>query len=111
LAKDEQRGPGDLDDESSAADEPTAVWDIDALRKAGLTDVLDAQDSASLGPATPAVGMERPSIIIEEQPAAPRAQKPPTRPPRRPTGMSWPLLGAIAGGLSALAYVLIRLLR
>jgi hypothetical protein len=123
LAKDNPRGAGDLDpDDSSetshAADEPTAVWDVEALRKAGLSEVIDAPETAT-GPATPAVGIEveRPSMIVEQE--ATRTGAPRPAPAARhaamrkasPSDVGWVGLIAMAALLGAIAYVVIRLLR
>jgi hypothetical protein len=125
LVKDNPRGEGDLDraDDSSetshAADEPTAVWDVEALRKAGLSEVLDAPDT-SRGPATPAVGIEieRPSIIVEQEAArpnnSPRAGAPARRAALRKaaqTEVGWASLIAMAAVLGVIAYAVMRLLR
>jgi hypothetical protein len=125
LAKDNPRGAGDLDrsDDSSetshAADEPTAVWDIETLRKAGLSDVIDAPDTPATGPATPAVGMEveRPSMIIEQEPTRPSAPRPAASPRRAAmrraaqSDVGWVGLITMAALLGAIAYVVMRLLR
>jgi hypothetical protein len=128
LAKDNPRGAGDLDrsDDSSetshAADEPTAVWDIDALRKAGLSEVIDAPETPASAPATPAVGMEveRPSMIVEQEPTRPSAPRPAPAPaaPRRAairraaqSDVGWVGLITMAALLGAIAYVVMRLLR
>jgi hypothetical protein len=124
LVKDNPRGGGDLDraDDSSetshAADEPTAVWDVEALRKAGLSEVLDAPDT-SRGPATPAVGMEieRPSMIVEQEaarPSVPRGAAPARRAAVRKaaqTDVGWASLIAMAAVLGVIAYAVMRLLR
>jgi hypothetical protein len=130
LAKDNPRGAGDLDqsDDSSetshAADEPTAVWDIEALRKAGLSEVIDAPETPASAPATPAVGMEvgRPSMIVEQEPTRPSAPRPAPAPapaaPRRAairraaqSDVGWVGLLTMAALLGAIAYVVMRLLR
>jgi hypothetical protein len=125
LAKDNPRGAGDLDrsDDSSetshAADEPTAVWDIETLRKAGLSDVIDAPDTPATGPATPAVGMEveRPSMIVEQEPTRPSATRPAVSPRRAAmrraaqSDVGWVGLITMAALLGAIAYVVMRLLR
>jgi hypothetical protein len=126
LAKDNPRGAGDLDrsDDSSetshAADEPTAVWDIEALRRAGLSEVIDAPDTPATAPATPAVGMEveRPSMIVEQEPTRPSAPRSSTSSPRRAamrraaqSDVGWAGLITMAALLGAIAYVVMRLLR
>jgi hypothetical protein len=124
LVKDNPRGAGDLDpasdssETSHAADEPTAVWDVEALRKAGLSDVIDAPQTIS-GPATPAVGIEieRPSIIVDQEatrPSVPRPAAPARRAAIRKaaqTDVGWAGLIAMAALLGAIAYAVMRLLR
>ena len=128
MAKDEHRDPADLDDtaeSSHAADEPTAVWDMEALRKAGLGELVNLPEAPESVPATPAAGMQqRPSIIVDVQgtPAptnAPAAEAPqPKQPPRAlpapdapPSSGSWWSLVAMALALGVVAYLAIRLLR
>jgi hypothetical protein len=116
LAKDNHRDAGDLDDTgegSHAADEPTAVWDADALRKAGLAELLDAPDSPVSGPATPAMGfeVERPSIIVEDEDQAGARQVRTPAPGRPGTKLGWLSLVATALVLGGIAYAVIRLLR
>lgn len=125
MAKDNPRGAGELDesDDSSetshAADEPTAVWDIEALRKAGLSEVLDAPDTPATAPATPAVGIEvdRPSMIVDQEPTRPSALRPAPAPRRAAirraaqSDVGWVGLITMAALLCAIAYVVMRLLR
>jgi hypothetical protein len=121
LAKDEHREAADFDEgeSSHAADEPTAVWDMEALRKAGLSELANLPDEPASAPATPAEGMaQRPSMIVEEKPgaAASPANKPnpaepsASTPATRPSG-GWFGLIAMALLLAAAAYLAIRLLR
>ena len=131
MAKDEHRDPADLDDNaesSHAADEPTAVWDMEALRKAGLGDLANLPEAPESVPATPAEGMQqRPSMIVDEpgnpapnKPAAaaagatPQAKQPPRALPAAdaaPSGGSWWSLVGMALVLGVIAYLAIRLLR
>jgi hypothetical protein len=131
LAKDEHRDPADLDDAESshAADEPTAVWDMEALRKAGLGELANLPEAPESVPATPAEGMQqqRPSIIVNEAgnpapggPAAPaggaasQAKQPPRVLPAAdatPSSGSWWSLVGMALVLGVVAYLAIRLLR
>ena len=118
MAKDEHRDPADLDDNaesSHAADEPTAVWDMETLRKAGLGDLANLPESPDAAPATPADGMQRPSVIVDEpaKGAAPAAGKPETGPqqPVASNSSSWWGLLAMALALGAAAYFAIRALR
>ncbi len=83
--------PGLFDDEAIAyaADAPTAVWDDDSLKDAGLTDLLDARRAQA----------------ATKKPAPPR----PALAPRR--GPSWPMTIGLAAVLAVIAYALIRFLR
>jgi hypothetical protein len=124
LAKDEHRDPADFDDtgDSHAADEPTAVWDMETLRKAGLGDLANLPEGPDAAPATPAVGMSRPSMIVDEQAeaaakaaaaaqaaAASRDNSAPNAQPAQ-SGSWWSLV-AMAIALGAAAYFVIRALR
>lgn len=131
MAKDEHRDGGDIDDgsESHAADEPTAVWDFEALRKAGLSEIAQLPEAEGTGPATPADGMaaKRASIIVEDDKGpevtgaapVPETPLPPVAPElARPApqlagneGMSWVSLMALAMLFAAAAYAVIRFLR
>lgn len=122
MAKDEQRDAGDGDSgESHAADEPTAVWDFEALRKAGLSEIAQLPEQPETGPATPADGMAaRSSIIVEEKAggaatnaadAAPARARPAPELAASNEGMSWVSLLALAVLCGALAYAAIRFLR
>jgi hypothetical protein len=54
--------------ESSAADEPTAIWDMEALRAAGLEDILALQQEEPAPrrmPSTAPVKNE-PSVVLDE---------------------------------------------
>ena len=120
MAKDEHREPADFDDtgeSSHAADEPTAVWDMETLRKAGLGDLANLPESPDAAPATPADGMARPSMIVDEAAkaaaAAPvtGANKPVHAAPQPAQGSSWWGLVIMALALGAAAYFAIRALR
>jgi hypothetical protein len=127
LAKDEHRdaADGDSSESTHAADEPTAVWDFEALRKAGLSEIAQLPEQPETGPATPADGMAaRASIIVDGEKGAdaggaaraPDAAAAPVR--LRPAsqaaandGLSWVSLIALAALCGALAYAAIRFLR
>lgn len=124
MAKDEHREPTDFDDSgesSHAADEPTAVWDMETLRKAGLGDLANLPEAPEAAPATPADGMQRPSVIVDEpaeaaakaaaaaKVAADAAQ--PLAPAPTQGGSSWWSLVIMALALGAAAYFAIRALR
>lgn len=116
MAKDKHREAEDFDENgesSHAADEPTAVWDMETLRKAGLSELVEKPESTPPGPATPAVGMARPSIIVEEKPHE-KAAVIPQHAPRAPEpakGLGWLSLVGIAVVLGAGMYFLMRFLR
>jgi hypothetical protein len=134
LAKDEHRDPADLDDTSEsshAADEPTAVWDMEALRKAGLGELVNLPETGDTAPATPAEGMQQRASIIVDEPGAPAAAAAPAsgdasaevtppakQPPRAlpaadpsPSDSSWWRLVAMALALGVAAYLALRFLR
>lgn len=131
MAKGDHLDPGDSDPNEGmhAADEPTAVWDFEALRKAGLGEIAQLPEQPATGPATPADGVaqRRASIIVEGEntppvegaPPAPNAPQPPVAPSlARPApqvagaqGMSWLSLLSLAVLFAALAYAAMRFLR
>ena len=112
LADDTQRKrqAGD-DDTSHAADEPTAVWDANTLREAGLGDLIKKPDSEPPPPATPAVrGNQGPSIFVDEAQAGAKAQRGPNS--REDNGeLGWGATLGLAAGLGAAVYLLIRFLK
>ncbi len=98
----------DEDSGSSAADDPTDVWDEEKLRAVGLGSVLDG---AASKPATKSTGPREDSIEIalpSDPPGAPRAAT--ARPaPRR--GMSWTATIAVALVAAVAVYLAIRFFR
>lgn len=124
MAKDEHRdaGDGDSGESTHAADEPTAVWDFEALRKAGLSEIAQLPEQPETGPATPADGMAArgASIIVDDKTGGGAARPADAAPSRaRPApelapvneGMSWVSMMALAALCGALAYAAIRFLR
>jgi hypothetical protein len=103
----------DLDGESHAADEPTAVWDESALRAAGLSDLLKRrEDEPAAAPATRSVAPDaESSIVIDEgvTPGIPQVILADPAPAAR--GLGWGATLAIAVVLGGAVYMLIRLLR
>ena len=104
----------DLDGESHAADEPTAVWDENALRAAGLTDLLKRQDAEPAAP--PATRSEAPpgaeSSIVVDEGVAPELPQVILADPGEPArGLGWFATLAIAIVLGGAVYLLIRMLR
>lgn len=110
LADDTQRKrqAGDDDMASHAADEPTAVWDANTLREAGLGDLIKKPDSEPPPPATPAIRGQAPSILVDEAAAGAKAQQG----PRDDDGeLGWGATLGLAAGLGAAVYLLIRFLK
>ena len=104
-----------------AAETPTAVWDEDALRAAGL-DIPDESDESA--PATmPAVGGQTsntievasqldPGVSNSVPPNEYRSGGRSTAPVVRPApGLSWPATIALALVLGTVVYFLVRLIR
>ena len=103
----------DFGGESHAADEPTAVWDEQSLRAAGLSDLLGPRPSEPPPPpATPATIPSDPSIMVDRQLSGepPRPDGSPASPATEGS-FGWPATLAIAVVLGAIVYVLIRLAR
>jgi len=118
LNRDHNAPPGldeddDLDGESHAADEPTAVWDESALRAAGLTDLLKRRDAEPAGPPATrsAVPGTESSIVIDEgvTPGIPQVILAEPATPAR--GLGWFATLGIAVVLGGAVYLLIRMLR
>jgi hypothetical protein len=90
---------------------------MEALRKAGLSELANLPDEPASAPATPAEGMaQRPSMIVEEKAGAANPQAKPSTADavsadaRQGSG-GWFGLVAMAALLAAAAYLAIRLLR
>jgi len=77
----------------SAADAPTAVWDEESLRAAGVE--MPAQEEAKQGTAPPQI-----ETVSDTGGMG-----------RRAGGLSWPLTIALAVGLGLAVYFLVRFLR
>lgn len=115
----------DLDSESHAADEPTAVWDESALRAAGLTDLLQRREAPAAPPATRAAPSgSDPSIVIDEAVAPELLNESVTPGPGipepvaavvpasvRPRGLTWGSTVLVALVLGGLVYLLVRIMR
>jgi hypothetical protein len=107
----------DLDGESHAADEPTAVWDESALRAAGLTDLLQRRDEPASPPATRAdrASDTAPSIVVEDVPGAggpgPVIPADPAPSGALARGLGWGATLLVAIALGAAVYLLVRYLR
>ena len=103
--------PDEDDDFRSAADDPTAMWDDAALKKAGLDELAgrtDTRDAA--GPATSygVRGDRRHSVVVDgpEKQGARRAG-----PLARAGGLSWPVTVILALALGVAVYFLVRMFR
>ena len=104
----------DLDGESHAADEPTAVWDESALRAAGLGDIVSRRETEKAPPPATRAPVRRAdaSIVVDEaatssaQPDAPRARL--TSQPAAAGGLGWAATIVIAVALGAVMYFVIR---
>jgi len=119
LNRDHNAPPGldddddELDGESHAADEPTAVWDENALRAAGLTDLLKRHDAEPAAPpATRSTAPGPESSIVVDEDVAPELPQVILADPGEPArGLGWFATLAIAIVLGGAVYLLIRLLR
>ena len=101
---------------SHAADEPTAVWDVNALREAGLGELIKQpgqEDSDPPPAATPAMrGNQGPSIVVDEAAAGARARPGPNMKSTTASGeLGWAATLGLAAGLGAAVYLLIRFLK
>jgi hypothetical protein len=114
LADETQRNRQDDDDMAShAADEPTAVWDANTLREAGLGDLIKKPETDSdppSAPATPGARNQGPSIMVDEAAAGAKAVRGPSM--RDDNGeLGWGATLGLAAGLGAAVYLLIRFLK
>jgi len=114
LADDQQRNHEGDDDDAlgvSAADDPTAVWDAEALRKAGLDELGPLPEHVETAPATPASSAVRtaPSIVVDPKVTGSHRAAPQNAGSRKE--LSWPATLGLAIALGGLVYALIRFLR
>lgn len=110
---DEKREQPDADDDEAvrhAADEPTAVWDANTLREAGLGDLINKPESLPPPPRRTAKGNEGPSIVVDEAAAGAKARQVASAKSANDE-LSWGATIGLAAGLGAAVYVLIRLLK
>jgi hypothetical protein len=105
---DEQRK---LDDDlSHAADEPTAVWDANTLREAGLGDLIKKPISEPPPAQTPAIrGNQGPSIVVDEAAAGAKATV--SSDSSGSGELGWGATLGLAAGLGAAVYLVIRFLK
>jgi hypothetical protein len=112
LADEKEESKADVDDDgmSHAADEPTAVWDANTLREAGLGDLINRPESEPPPAATRGRRREQqgPSIVVDEAAAGARSEQVATS-----TGadLGWLSTVALAAGLGGAVYFLIRFLK
>ncbi len=114
---DEKRPETEQDDDSQmhAADEPTAVWDANTLRDAGLGDLLRRPESepppAQTSPKK--FGNQDPSIVVDAAAAGAKAEVVRRAARRRSNSgeLGWAATVGLAAGLGAAVYLLIRFLR
>lgn len=102
------------DDESSnlAADEPTAVWDVNALREAGLGDLIRKPESEPPPAATAPAKRQGPSMMVDAVAAGGPIQHIAAKKKPGDTGeLGWGSTVALAAGLGAIVYLAIRFLR
>ena len=95
----------DDDDFKSAADDPTAMWDDEALRAAGMSQAGKGESRAAA--TRPSIGGEsREKVIVG------RRSSGPARPAHAPSGgLSWPLTLLLAIALGVAVYFLVTYLR
>jgi hypothetical protein len=111
LAEDQQgKRTGDPDFSANAADEPTAVWDAELLRQAGLDDLGPLPEHSVPPPATPASAAVQtaPSIVVDPRATGSHIAASPV-PPRKE--LSWRATLGLALVLGGVVYALIRFLR
>lgn len=108
--KEETKADADDDGMSHAADEPTAVWDANSLREAGLGDLINRPESEPPPAATRARRREQqgPSIVVDEAAAGASPQQVSSGPAG---DLGWLSTVALAAGLGGAVYFLIRFLK
>ncbi len=114
MADDQQREhEGDDEDafSANAADDPTAVWDAEALRKAGLDELGPLPEQVETAPATASSSAVRtaPSIVVDPKATGAHRAAPQKANPSKE--LSWPATLGLAIALGGLVYALIRFLR
>lgn len=91
----------DDDRQKHAADDPTAVWDEDSLKRAGFDEVVKrAQAQAAGSAATP-----------DPPPATPSGRHAPVTAPAPRGGLSWTVTLVLAVAVGLIVYVAVRLFR
>jgi len=97
----------DDDDFKSAADDPTAMWDDEALRAAGMSHPGKGESRAATPATRPSVGGDsREKVIVGRRSSGPAG------PARAASGgLSWPLTLLLAIALGVAVYFLVSYLR
>lgn len=99
----------DFDASASGADEPTAMWDAEELRKLGLNE-LGPEPSISPPATRPGVqsnaATTAPSIVVDPRATGAHRVAPPATSSKE---LSWPATVSIAVALGGAVYALIRL--
>lgn len=111
---DEKRNRDDDDGSNLAADEPTAVWDANTLREAGLGDLIKKPDSTPPPAATAPdrAGATAPSMVVDAKAAGAPVQHVAAPKAAANSGeLGWGSTVALAAGLGAAVYLAIRFLR
>ena len=105
----------DEEDSNLAADEPTAVWDANTLREAGLGDLIKKPESEPPPAATAPekVTKQAPSMMVDAAAAGgPIQHIAAKKKPGADSGeLGWGSTVALAAGLGAAVYLAIRFLR
>ena len=110
---DDKRTQEDDDNSSLAADEPTAVWDANTLREAGLGDLIRKPDSTPPPPVTAPdrAGATAPSMMVDAAAAGGPIQHVAANKDANSGELGWGSTVALAAGLGAIVYLAIRFLR
>lgn len=110
---DEKRTQEDDDNASLAADEPTAVWDANTLREAGLGDLIKKPDSTPPPPVTAPekASATAPSMVVDAVAAGGAVQHVAAKKSGGSGELGWGSTVALAAGLGAAVYLAIRFLR
>ena len=108
-------GPKKDDRDTVAADEPTAMWDSDALANAGI-DPNAAGVTKNAGPATrrEVGGDDQANVRVQPNAGAPASRPAPVAPAPGPAsagGMNWAITIGLAVGLAVGVYFLVRYLK
>lgn len=89
-------------DDSSAADEPTAMWDASALKEAGLEEAAKRHESKEPDGQL-AAPVTAPTVPVEVKPARPK-RVPKRSGKSRSKGLSMPMLAFMAVAVGLIVY-------